>query len=313
MPAVLRVLLEPGRAGRLRRRADHRRVAAGVRRGAGAGRAAAAPVRRGAAAAPGRRRARRHRPRAGHVQQPGHQRGRPDPAPGGGAARRRAGPRPGQRPGRRAGAVRRDRGHAVVRPQDRGVPAGEGAGLAADAQRRPAPPQHRPRRRGPPPGRGARRRPDRAGQHPVLRVGLAQPRRAAAQPGPAGRGRAGGRRRPRPPGGPDGGRLRIARLLQPLPQALHGRVGEPPAHRHAQRRRPALPGGADAAAAAGERAGGPARADLGVLAALRELPGHGVDAAAVPQLRPSRRRLRRLPVPGAPADRRREPHRVGSA
>ena len=36
--------------------------------------------------------------------------------------------------------------------------------------------------------------------------------------------------------------LRAARLLQPLPQAVHGRVGAAPAHGGAERRRPALPG-----------------------------------------------------------------------
>ncbi len=130
----------------------------------------------------------------------------------------------------------------------------EGAGLAAHAQRRAAPAEHRPDRRRPAARRGARGRPDRAGQHAVLRLGVAQPRRAAAQPVAARAGRGGRERRPHAAQGPDGRHLRAARLLQPLPQAVHGRVGAAPAHGGAERRRPALPGRPDAAPPARERA-----------------------------------------------------------
>jgi pyrroloquinoline quinone biosynthesis protein E len=121
-------------------------------------------------------------------------------------------------------------------------------------------------------GRGRRRRPGGAGQHPVLRLGLAQPGRAAAEPGPArgGRGRRAGR--PRAAAGPDGGHLRGPGLLQPLPEALHGRLGGPAADRDAERRRPALPGRPVAAAApATVRADALARiwADAPVMTAFR--------------------------------------------
>ena len=51
--------------------------------------------------------------------------------------------------------------------------------------------------------------------------------------------------------------------------------------------------------------------DLERVAALPELPRHGLDAGAVPELRSPRDRLRRMPVPGVPAHRRRRPHRSG--
>ena len=114
-------------------------------------------------------------------------------APGG-----RPRPRPGQHPGRRARALRPDRGHA--RPSTRKVEAcrlvkelGWPLTLNVVLHR-----QNidrigaRPRA-----GRGARGRPGRAGQHAVLRLGVAQPRRAAAQPGAARAGRGGRERRAR--------------------------------------------------------------------------------------------------------------------
>ena len=175
-------------------------------------------------------------------------------AEGRAAAGRRPGPRAGQHPGRRAGRVRPDRRHPVLPAQDRGHGRGQGAGLAAHRERGAAPAEHRPRRRRARAGRGGGRRPGGAGQHPVLRLGLAQPGRAAAEPGPArgGRGRRAGR--PRAVAGPHGRHLRHPRLLQPLPEALHGRLGRPAADRDAERRRPALPGRPVPAVAAGQRA-----------------------------------------------------------
>ena len=143
---------------------------------------------------------------------------------------------------------------------------GQGAGLAAHRERGAAPAEHRPRRRRARAGRGGGRRPGGAGQHPVLRLGLAQPRRAAAEPGAArgGRGRRAGR--PRAAAGPHGRHLRHPRLLQPLPEAVHGRLGRPAADRDAERRRPALPGRPVPAVAAGQRARGLAGVDLGRVA-----------------------------------------------
>ena len=47
-----------------------------------------------------------------------------------------------------------------------------------------------------------------------------------------------------------------------------------------------------------------ARGHLGARPHLPALPRHRLDARAVPQLRPPRDRLRRLPLPGVPDDRR---------
>ena len=72
-------------------------------------------------------------------------------------------------------------------------------GLAAHAQRRPPPRQHRPRRRDGGPGRGARRGAAGAGERPVRRLGrpgTGRPSSPAARPSP----RPGGSRR-RPPTG----------------------------------------------------------------------------------------------------------------
>ena len=107
--------------------------------------------------------------------------------------------------------------------------------------------------------------------------------------------------------------LRAARLLQPVSQALHGRLGATPAHRGAERRRPALPDRADAPVPARERPGGLAGLDLERVAALPELPRHGLDAGSVPELRSPRDRLRRMPMPGVPAHRRRRRAPIRSA
>ncbi|CAK7283700.1 hypothetical protein SGPA1_21675 [Streptomyces misionensis JCM 4497] len=268
-------------------------------------------VGRGAAAAAGPAGDRGARPSAGPLHQFDHQRGRVLPAPGGTAADRGPGPCAGQHPGGRAGPVRPDRRNAVLPAQGRGDGPGQGAGLAAHHERGAAPVQHRPCRRGARPGRGGGRGPGGAGQHPVLRLGVAQPRRAAAEPGPARGGRGGRTGRARAAAGPHGDRLRDPRLLQPLSQALHGRVGVPAADRDPERRCPALPGRAVPAAAAGQRAGGVAGADLGRGAGDDRVPGHRLDAGALPWLPPPGGGLRRLPLPGLPPHRRSCPHRPG--
>ena len=66
----------------------------------------------------------------------------------------------------------------------------------------------------------------------------------------------------------DGDHLRHPRLLQPVPQAVHGRLGAAAAHRGTQRRRAALPDRARPAAAARQRARAPAGLDLGEFAAV---------------------------------------------
>ena len=51
--------------------------------------------------------------------------------------------------------------------------------------------------------------------------------------------------------------------------------------------------------------------DLDGVAALPGLPGHRLDAGAVPELRPQGDRLRGMPLPGLPAHRGRGAHRSG--
>ena len=58
-----------------------------------------------------------------------------------------------------------------------------------------------------------------------------------------------------------------------------------------------------------QRARALAGMDLGAVPPLPALPRNGLDAGAMPELRPPRPRLRRLPLPGIPAHRRRRPHR----
>ena len=180
------------------------------------------------------------------LHQPHHQRARPLRAARGGAPSGRARPRADQHPGRRA--ARCPTGSPAPRPSTRKVEASSWSRswASADAERRAAPAEHRPGRRGPASWPRSWGGPAGAGQHPVLRLGLAQPRRAAAQPraGRAGRGPVVSAARERLDG-PDGRHLRPPRLLQPLPQAVHGRLGAASAHRGAERRRPALPGRPD--------------------------------------------------------------------
>ena len=161
---------------------------------------------------------------------------------------------------------------------------GQGAGLAAHFECGPPPPQHRQDRPHPGSGRGVGSRSDRAGQYPVLRMGLAQPRSPAAQQGPARPGRGGGTRRAPAPAGEDADNLRHPRLLQQVPQTLYGRLGPAAANGDAQRACPTLPRGAHPRSSPGRRARALAGMDLGGVARLPTLPGNGVDARALPEL-----------------------------
>ena len=51
--------------------------------------------------------------------------------------------------------------------------------------------------------------------------------------------------------------------------------------------------------------------DLGRIAGDDRVPRNGLDAGPLPELRPARAGLRRMPLPGVPAHRRRRPHRPG--
>ena len=95
------------------------------------------------------------------------------------------------------------------------------------------------------------------------------------------------------------------------PKPCMGGWAVPAADRDAERRRPALPGRPVPAAAAGQRARGLAGADLGRVPGDDRVPGNGLDAGSLPQLRPPGAGLRWLPLPGVPAHRRRRPHRSG--
>ena len=133
----------------------------------------------------------------------------------------------------------------------------------------------------------------------------------AAEPGPA---RARGDRGPgraRAPAGTDGDHLRPARLLQPVPQALHGRLG--------RRQLTVVPNGDVLPCPTAHEVPLP-RASVREHAlawiweqspALPVLPRYGLDAGSLPELRPPRTRLRRLPLPGVPAHRRRRAYRPG--
>ena len=95
------------------------------------------------------------------------------------------------------------------------------------------------------------------------------------------------------------------------PKPCMGGWASAAADRDAERRRPALPGRPVPAVAAGQRARRPAGADLGRVAGDDRVPRDGLDAGSLPELRPARAGLRRMPLPGVPAHRRRRPHRPG--
>ena len=112
----------------------------------------------------------------------------------------------------------------------------------------------------------------------------------------------------------DGDPLGAARLLRGGAEAVHGRLGARRDPRAAERRRAALPGGGlDPRPEVRERARQAARGDLVRVGGVQRLPRHRLDAGALPHLpaRPPARGLRRLPLPGAGADRRRDGDRPG--
>ena len=281
-------------------------MAAGAGRGGGSGRAAGAFLRRRAAGAPRHLPPDRARGEARPLHQPDHVGHSPGQSGCRSSRRCRPGARAAQRPGhgdrrrrvhRRAG--RRARAQAPRRRGDRRRRAG------ADPQRRRPPRQRGAHRRLHRPRAGAGRAPAGGRPCPVLRLGAAQPGSADADPG------AGSRRHP--PGGDGAGapqgrpchRLRRPRLLRPAAQGLHGRLG--PAV-HGDR-----PGGASPAlprrdhhprACLRQRPRRGLGRHLAALAGVQRLPWHRLDGRALPELRPARARLGRLPLPGAGAHRR---------
>ena len=109
-------------------------------------------------------------------------------------------------------------------------------------------------------------------------------------------------------------RLRRAGLLRAAAEVVHGRLG-PAVHQHlAVGQGAAVPrGGGDPRDHLGVSAREIPGGDLGALGQLQPLPRHRLDARAVPELRPPRDRLGRLPLPGLHADRRRGAHGPGRA
>ena len=89
-----------------------------------------------------------------------------------------------------------------------------------------------------------RRRPPRAGQHAVPRLGARQPGGAASVAGRRRRSARRRARRTRSVAWQDGDPLRAPRLLRRSPARLHGRLGAPLRRRHARRDRAPLPPGA---------------------------------------------------------------------
>ena len=100
-----------------------------------------------------------------------------------------------------------------------------------------------------------------------------------------------------------GSAVRDTGLLRGVPEIVHGRLGAA-VHRDLPRRaRTALPRRAHIAGAVVRPRPGPAaRRDLASFGCLQRVPRRGVDAGALPELRPPDRRLRGLPLPGVSSD-----------
>ncbi len=96
------------------------------------------------------------------------------------------------------------------------------------------------------------------------------------------------------------------------PKACMGGWGRRLPNRRSGRRRAPMPDGeGDPGPAVRQRPASVARLDLGRFGRIQPLPRDGLDARALPQLRPSRGRLRRLPLPGRVAHRGCGRHRPG--
>ena len=215
----------PARPAPGRERDRHRGLEAGVHPGARAGRAAAGPLGRRAARPEGPGGARHARPEPGplhHARDLGA-RAHPEARRGAPDGRPRAHPGVGAGRGPRDG--RADRGRELGQAEAGGHRAGEGAGLRVLDQRGAPPRQPRPHRRDHRPRRRLGRRPPRARQHAVLRLGAQEPGDAHAQPR-AGAGGPGDR--PGPDAalqGADADHLRAPRLLRGAAQGVLRRLG----------------------------------------------------------------------------------------
>ena len=169
---------------------------------------------------------------------------------------------------------------------------GAGARPAAHAQRRAPPRQPRPRRpsssRSPsgsaPTGSSWPTRSTWAGRC-VNRAALLPTREQLERAREVAGGRAAAAARP------DGDPVRAARLPRRPPAGLHGRLGPPLPRGRARRasRCPATPRTRIPGSQFEQRARPPAGGDLARLARLPRLPRRGLDARALPELRPPRR------------------------
>ena len=158
----------------------------------------------------------------------------------------------------------------------------------------------------------ARRRPPRARERAVPRLGAREPRRAAALARAARRGRAG--RRPRRAARRRAPRSSsCCRTISPGARSPAWAAGggacssSRPTAACCRATRPRRFPGSSSGTSQSQLAGGV----LGRRARHERLPRRGLDARAVPQLPRARARLRRLPLPGLPAHGRRRGDRPG--
>jgi hypothetical protein len=85
---------------------------------------------------------------------------------------------------------------------------------------------------------------------------------------------------------------------------VHAGLGRPPTRGDPGRRHPSVPGRRPVARPSATQRGNrlPGR-DLVLVGSVHPLPGHRLAPVTLSYLRPEGRRLRRLPLPGLPADR----------
>ena len=101
-------------------------------------------------------------------------------------------------------------------------------------------------------------------------------------------------------------------LLREVSEGVHGRMGAQADADYAERRRAAVPRGAgDSGSAFWKREGSGLAGDLGFLRCVSKIPGRGVDARALPDLRSPHARLRWLPMSGVFTRGRCRGHRSG--